>query len=306
MAAELITPLDEVSGMPLPILPQEFLSVHNPDIANWHHPWHAESAPQLQGLGGKALRHSRVQLVRATDHNMGDKRRGKLTYHDFYIGPPLPDDDGDKFDLCVIAAAGYVPEKAIDLRGDEPTIKRMNKSELELLRTPANIKPLCPTDALRIKRRAVRDYRSSKQSGACRNYVKQAFAEHRAKQEQQAGFGLHHLVYQYQPMRDFFRHYVLEQDLTDVHEVKIEEFLLTRDQARKERLGRWLLGQAVSRRTDSVQYPYQELRRAGKLHPRMPAEASVLVMYKLGAQEERVQLALQQEQRLREQLGIAV
>lgn len=303
MAAELITPMDEMSGIPLPILPQEYLPMGKPDIANWHHPWHAESAPELQGLGGKALRHSRVQLVRATDHNMGDKRRGKLTYHDFFVGPPLPTTDDERFRLCVISAAGYVPDEAIDLRGDEPKITFMDEAQIELLRMQAQPRRVQTADVRRLERRAARDFRSLRRSGGSKR-VQEMTDELQQKYDRQASFGLHHVIYQYQPMRDFFRKHVAEQGLENIPETTVEEFLRTPQQVKKEQLGSFILKTAVEQTTDPVRSQYQNLRLAGKLHPSMPDDARDLVLYKLGNWESRQKLAERWGVELGRRLGI--
>lgn len=306
MAAELITPLDHETGIPLPILPLGPLVIESRKT-NWHHPWHAASAPELQTVGGQALRHSRVQLVRGVDHNQGDKDRGKLTYHDFYIGPPLPDNEQEQFRLCVLSAAGYVPDSAIDLHGDEPRVQRMNHEQLAWLRKPAAPRKIRYQDETRLERRIKLGLNSGALSGDPDRLYQAARHELAERYRRQAAFGLHHLAYQYQPMRDFFRLMVLKQDLSDIRqsELKVEEFLLTRDNERKMRLGRWLLGQATRRSTDGIQQNYGLLFRLGKLHPLMPAEANSLVVFKLGDRRQRSKLVIEKEQQLRQSLGIA-
>lgn len=308
MAAELSTPLDELTGIPLPILPQECIRSYS-ETYNWHHAWHAESAPELQGLGGKALRHSRVQLVRATDHNDGDKTRGKLTYHDFYIGPELPTEEIDQFNKCVISAAGYVPDEGIDLRtGTEPTRVRMSQQQIEWLRKPAKARRMSTGDLSRLSRRSAEEYVTlASPSVSKAAYMEQAKTEFMERQKKQALMGLHHIRYQYQPMRDFFREMILKQDIRHVkqHELKVEEFLQTRYVERKMHLGRWLLAQAVDVSTDQVRQPYNMLRTAGSLHPLMPVDPSALVIFKLGDREQRTQMVVNHEKQLRTSLGLA-
>ncbi len=303
MAAELITPVDELTGIPLPILPLEFLD-HNSSQANWHHPWHANSAPELQGLGGRALRHSRVQLVRATDHNYKDKT-GRPNYHNFYIGPELPTDTRKQFELCVIAAAGYMPDMAIDLRSGEPVVVPMSDVELTLLRTPAKAKPVTKADKIRLRRRITQEYDPEEQVGSRRQSYKQALNNLRDHQVKQASFGFHHMVYQYQPMRDFFQQLVVEQEVEGINETQVEEFLLTKNIEAKQKLGQQLLELAVHQTADQVEEPYKVLRRAGKFHPKMPEVASKLVLYKLGTHEERDKLAATRALALGARLGIA-
>ena len=304
MAAELITPLDEISGMPLPILPQEHLTIEDP-TTNWHHAWHPKTDPGLLDLGGRALRHSRAQLVRMTDHNHGDANKGKQVYHDFYAGPELPKTDREKFYQCVLSAAGYVPERAIDLRGDEPVIRRMTAEQLRILQAPAHAKPLRPDEANRVQVKASQEHRTeSTPKPTRREFIGIRMDQFRAKKEEQALLGFHHIKYNYESMRNFFRELVLSEDFTSFDELRVEEFLLTRDTERKQKLGHWLIEQAAARVTDDIQAPYRALRQSGRLHPNMPFEANELVLYKLGAAQDRVRLGLQQEDRLRQQLGL--
>jgi hypothetical protein len=136
MSAEHPTPTDEITGIPLSVAPpSERLPRDDPNIANWHHLWHPSTARQLQSLSGQALRSSRVQLLPVTDHNIGTE-----TYHHYYIGPPLPDEDDmdTQFKFCVLACAGYVPDRVIDLHSrNEPFTRTMTSAE----RTAFSVSP---------------------------------------------------------------------------------------------------------------------------------------------------------------------
>lgn len=306
VAAELITPLDHETGIPLPILPTGVLERDDPNT-NWHHAWHANSAPQLQGVGGRALRHSRVQLVRDIDHNHGDKEKGKLTYHDYYVGPPLPETDDERFRLCVIAAAGHVPDKAIDLwSADEPQVVTMTPAQKQILREPERPRPMNAQDRAWVTRRAKEAYGLLESpDSSFETFLADRFADFNQRRRQQAALTFAHLVYQYDPLRTFLRETVLEQDLSHVREARVDEFLYTKDEERRLRLGRWLLGEAVHKATDSVRLPYRRLHIAGSLHPGMPSEADGLVVWKLGARGKRNELVEMHKHRLRQQLGMA-
>jgi hypothetical protein len=306
MAAELITPMDEETGMPLPLLPTGILE-RDDSHTNWHHAWHPNSAPELEGLGGRALRHSRVQLVRDVDHNHGDKLKGKLTYHDHYVGPPLPSTDEDRLKLCVISAAGYIPDEAIDLWSrDGPTIVRMTPSQKHVLHEPEKPRPMNDQDKGWVMRRAHETYGQMEDSSVSFDtFLADRFAEFHEHRRRQAAFGLAHIVYQYDPLRAFLRQVVLSQDLSHVREARVDEFLHTTDLDRKLRLGRWLIGEAVHKSTDHIQVPYRQLYAAGKLHPQMPRDVNGLVVWKLGMRPKRNKLVVDHEAMLRAQLGIA-
>jgi hypothetical protein len=124
VAAELVTPTDELTGLPLPV----FVSPEMMDAAgihtNHHHHFHPRKSQELGYLGnglnfselkpaeqtvwleGKAVRNSRVQVVPLYLHQR---------YHDFFTGPLLPQSRADKFTATVLACAGVLPRRAIDL-----------------------------------------------------------------------------------------------------------------------------------------------------------------------------------------------
>lgn len=129
--AERMTPVDDLTGMPLPIIPKlERLPLRHPDIADWHHHFHPRSDPRLKTVGGLALRNSRLQLVAREYHNDGPKR-----YHKFFDGPPIPESEATQFGMCVLACAGYLPESGIDLRSGEPVVARLDHNQRNLLRS---------------------------------------------------------------------------------------------------------------------------------------------------------------------------
>ena len=308
MAAELVTPVDELTGIPLPLMPYDILPANQPEIANWNHAWHPSSAPELQSIGGHALRNSRLQLVLATDHNMYSRTTGRPTYHDLYKGPELITDEVKQFKICVLSAAGYIPDRAIDLHGgsDGPRVLAMADWQKDILRMPAYIKPVRQLELDRFALSAARAYRQQVNPSLTKNaYVKETVNDYIAAREQQAGFACHHVVYRYEPLRDFFKHRALNQDLRHLKDAKIEEFLLTSDPERKLHLGRWLLAEAVDVTTEPVSADYQQLYAQGRLHPAMPADARQLVLHKLGRRADRSALAAEHEATLRANLGLA-
>lgn len=115
MAAEFTTPVCEVTGIPLPILPAQPRfdgAVLAPKSYDIHHVWHPKRDVIAMGAGGLALRRSRVQRTDWHLHHDG--------YHDVFDGPKLPTEEDELFRLTVLSAAGVVPRQAIDLcrRGD--------------------------------------------------------------------------------------------------------------------------------------------------------------------------------------------
>ena len=112
MVARLETPTDPETGIPFAILPSDDLpplpgrrQSNKERLADWHHAFHEKNKLLRRGLGGAALRHSRVQWVSYDDHHN--------KYHPEFFGPWLPETDEETFRMVVPVAAGYVPAEAI-------------------------------------------------------------------------------------------------------------------------------------------------------------------------------------------------
>jgi hypothetical protein len=138
MAAEAVTPIDKNSGLPLPIAPTECsLPISDGMVANWHHHFHPSTHETLQYpdledklrvLGGRALRHCRMQLVAVQDHNYGLQ-----SYHNYFKGPPLPTEPKEQFEQVVFACSGYIPDQAIDIRSGEFKVINLNRNQKNVL-----------------------------------------------------------------------------------------------------------------------------------------------------------------------------
>ena len=285
MAAELLTPVDEATDMPLPVrLPaEEILSKNSPET-NWHHHFHSSSDPALQTLGGNALRSSRLQLVPAYLHNAG---KAENVYHRIFKGPPLPgaDDQEKQFELCILAAAGYLPAQAIDMESNDPTIPvNLSSQELNLFRhSPA---PSRITD---------RDV--ERHSSAMQLPPRQAWRALTVQRKRQADFGYHHFKYSYEPMRAFFKEFILNQDV-DISDRAIKRFLSAKDMAKRQALGDTILSKTADQTTLGLRQKYAELHQGGRLHPRMPETPDRLVFRKLGNHFQRASLLPGLETRL--------
>lgn len=132
MAAELRTPVDKIAGLPLPIAPapREFVFSY-PNTTDEHHGWHPASDPLFTTPEGIALRNSWLQTVPIELHNTGKK-----AYHNFYHGPKLPANKADIFSRCILACAGYIPERVIDLSSGVPAEMDMTDEHAEFFHEP--------------------------------------------------------------------------------------------------------------------------------------------------------------------------
>lgn len=108
MAADRITPVDELIGLPLPIWPNNNLppKTELPTHDNPHHHFHPENSEIINiPEEGKFLRNSRIQILPRWIHN---------EYHKKYVGPELPETEEKRLLLGVFAVAGYLPKYAIN------------------------------------------------------------------------------------------------------------------------------------------------------------------------------------------------
>ena len=102
--------MDEFSGIPLPISPQYADERPSRYPRDRHHPWHDALDPLLQGVGGKALRESRIQITNYDAHH--------LDYHGAGLRPTLPEYDSERIRPILLSAADYVPEYGIAFTRD--------------------------------------------------------------------------------------------------------------------------------------------------------------------------------------------
>lgn len=247
-----VTPTDAITGLPLPIACVGYKEFDPEDTAvvSDHHGYHPRSAPLFRTQAGKALRSSWKQAVPYELHNMG-----KQGYHSFLDGPVLPTDEDDIYSRVVMACAGYIPSRVIDLSSGQPIERGMTEEEWEFFRTPH------PTEQ----------------------------------------FGYRYIKYSYEPIRDFFRDYVIHRRLGYRHAKKVNEFLSVNGEEDKRYLGHLLLMKATELVPKKVRVQYSLLQRAGLLDERMPNTPLTLIKNKLGTPEQREALIPSFEHQLRGQ-----
>jgi hypothetical protein len=272
MAAELVTPLDPETRIPLSIAPPlQDLPRDCPDIANEHHLYHPACSPELQSIGGIALRNSRIQLLPPSKHNDGPHN-----YHNIFKGPPLPaaDDEEEQFRLCVLSCAGYLPPNVLDISGDEPVNRPMTARERYFFRRPARAVPARLKDVER--------YRTNHPVPETLSLSDEAILQLlNVRYTKQATLSSNHIRYSYDPIQMFFKDFALRRPLTHIGS-EIDEFLLTKDDTRRRYLGHWLLAKQSEVATEKIQNEYKAVLQAGLLHPLMPKWSRSLVIHKLG------------------------
>lgn len=110
-----LAPVDELTKMPLPILPPEEIPPFDKNLeANWHHLYHPSNDKMLTSISGLAVRHLRLQLLPVKTHHS--------VYHNLFERPAfLPRTNEQRFGHVILGVAGYIPRYAIDLKSEDPT-----------------------------------------------------------------------------------------------------------------------------------------------------------------------------------------
>ncbi len=225
MTAERQTPVDENTGLPLPIYPaSDDLGVRSKKLGcNWHHLFNPRNDEILASTdGGAFLRDSRLQLTPKWLHER---------YHQIYTGPPIPEVGRDQLLLGVLAVAGYLPELAIDVTRSED---RDSKVVLD--------------EAL---------YRQMTGPRSQRHDIgKQINAQRFAR------------------IGRFMMAEVLNQNIEEIDQSILDQFLETKDQELRLRLGRTIIDALIEQVTEPIEPIYAKAYRQNKLattHIRRPS-----------------------------------
>lgn len=137
------TPIDELTGLPLLIAPQEdvpYLLAHSGinaarraagrrDYIDRNHVYHPSTS--LLSDDERALQGSRIQYVLRHDHD---------DYHTAYYGPPIPQTQAERYYHMVFSAANYIPRMAIDFSGDSPEIVSLTDEQILRYQTSGEVK----------------------------------------------------------------------------------------------------------------------------------------------------------------------
>lgn len=116
------------NGIPLSIIGSaeayEFADHFN--AYNKHHPEHPNAAEELTGLGGRVVRHSRVQIAPISTHD---------DYHDLELMPLLPTDESGQFKVTLLNHADCIADQVIDLSNPKnPKVRPLETSDMHKIR----------------------------------------------------------------------------------------------------------------------------------------------------------------------------
>ena len=283
MAAELVTPWDEATGIPLSIAPDIPGIESMPNDNTWHHLFHPSTDPVLQTLGGRALRSSRVQLLPGMQHNFGAHN-----YHTLFKGPQLPTDETKQFELCVFSAAGYLPDKVIDIsQTDDFAIRPMTETERSFFRKVPVPEVVNKHEVTHLREKLLAaEVADGEASGISMRAVRRILEQ---RNQTQAELSVNGLRYAYMPMRDFFIEYLRRPEVLDVRPRFVKKFLTAKDRD-KQMMGEVLLERVSVVASSSLLPVYRQAHKEGKLNARMQPVPFELVRDKLGNPQQRAQL----------------
>ncbi|MDQ3123580.1 MAG: hypothetical protein M3Q14_02770 [bacterium] len=222
----------DVYGMPYPIHPYEPLNGHQPTWTDDHHSFYQRNAPELQGDDGRAVRYSRCLTVARWLHN---------NFHTAYPDgtESLPQTRQDKFAIAVLAAAGYMPREAVDVRDPK------NPGLVEM---------------------------SDKIYNYVQHYKNMHFELKTRKNEPKKNQG-----YAKKHIGKFFAQYAQEQDLTHLGREVIRDFLDTRKSVEtRRRLGMMILHDAIELAAIPVDPIYMEALDLGLVKYKKPKVTDIV------------------------------
>jgi len=309
-----ITPVDRRTGIPYPILQHEYLPKNNPYITNVHHARHPERLYVVQDslfpsepspLARLAERNACLQLVNAVDHNRVDPNTGDPTYHDYFFGPIPLRTEAEIFKYVVSAVAGIFPKYALDIRGGEPKIVVPTAAQLEQMRAVAKPQPIHRRKLIRKEYKVGDEYRTIENPQVSREeYVQRKLDEYKYQHESNSGFSYVHFGYRYEVVRHFISNYLFNQDI-NVNEAYLDRFMEAKEEKIKLSLGKTLLSMAIDAATLEVAKTYEQARKHGVIHPRLPKTARGIVWTLFATPGQRARLTTQFGESLAQQRAVA-
>lgn len=105
------------------------------------------------------------------------------------------------------------------------------------------------------------------------------------KQNRSNEFGYERIRYGYDPIRVFFQQIALNQDISHLPEVTLDEFLHTSDSQRRLKIGQHILWLISDQATEPIAKHYSKLVARQLVHPLMPQTVKPLFKWKLGSRK---------------------
>jgi hypothetical protein len=228
-----LVPVDEY-GMPYLIYPFDAPDHLRGRMRRWDddHSFFFSDLPELNDQAGRALRYSRVQH---TPRWLHDRKHNEFFPNGLAW---LPNEEGDKFALTVLACGGYASRLALDLRGNEPRLIRMSGSVYDFVRGKKQLH----------------------------------FETRRKSHEPHRTPG-----YAQRKIGSFFADYIRRQQIDDIiDERTIDQFLHTPNNEVRARLGNLIIEQAITAAAEPIEPTYREAAQKGLVRPRVQRAAEAI------------------------------
>lgn len=259
------------TGIPLLIAPYKRMDDLNDDDKNLHHLNYPKPHPLLQGIGGKAVRVARLQIVPKFLHNGSEDTAFHTIVGDGII---LPTTTEEQMGAVILQSAGFLPAEVVDTTRGDLQVREMLPWERKLLARPDHIAT--------ITNEAVKQYRDKWRPGHTLLSVK---TELKRRREAQAQMSYKDVYYGYAEIKRFIDSFVFNQDFSLLDQRKIDAFRKNSDGVHTEALLGELIGIASQRaqvQGHSLNATYRRIYAEGRLAPGMPKSAALFMRYKLG------------------------
>jgi ribosome-associated translation inhibitor RaiA len=224
-----VLPVDKY-GMPYLIHPQSIA----PDAGwNYDHTWFFGNLPAFADDAGSALRHTRLQHLSREQH---DRK------HNVFFRQGLewiPETEGHKFALSVMAIGGYASRMAVDVSGNKPALVRMSNDIYNFVRGKNQLQMVARRDPETL-------YLSTDE----------------AKRKISA----------------FFASYVQKQQIGEfVNENVINRFLHAPDEVVRMKIGDFIMQQAIDKAAEPLERDYRKALGRGLLRPSIQRAAEAVI-----------------------------
>lgn len=267
------------TGLPLLIAPYKRLDDLSDADKNLHHVNYPKPHPLLQGIGGKAVRVARLQLVPEFLHNGAEDTAFHKIVGDGIVLPSTPE---EQMGAVILQSAGFLPAEVVDTTHDDLRVREMLPWERKLLARPDH--------TVSITNEAVKRYRDKWRPGDALLSVKRELSQRR---QAQAQMSYRDVYYGYAEIKRFIDTFAFGQDFSLLDRRKVEAFRRSNDVPTGEALLGELLGvasQSAQVKDLSLSAVYKTLYIQGRLAPGMPKSAALFMRYKLGNEFSRLKL----------------
>lgn len=272
-------PQCEETGIPLLIAPSKDAASLASDQKSLHHLVYPKTHPLLQGIVGRALKLSRMQVLPNTLHNDGSETAFHTLYGDGIVLPETPE---EKLGFILLCLTRYMPDTIVDTTGGDTMTRRMYPWERRYFSSTNEPVP--------VKYEDVTVFRNKSRPNLSLKQAKDELLALRGANAKESFAGFHHSNgYVVEPIRDF----VLAQSVSELNKTLMRKFMLYGE----PEIGMTLLEHAAKEAANRATIKgrafaavYGQMRNDGRISDAMPVGAPEFVVAKLGTPAGRMAL----------------